>query len=150
MRIRSEEEKKLHSAYMREWRSKNRERVRAQQAVYVVKNAERIRELARIRYAKDPSKKFKSNKKHRAKHPEHRVAYERGLSRELVKQMRANGCAICGSHGTERRPLHIDHCHRTGRVRDALCNNCNGAIGFLRDDPRLADSAAAYLRRHST
>ncbi|MFG2956956.1 endonuclease domain-containing protein [Streptomyces sp. NPDC048291] len=49
-------------------------------------------------------------------------------------------CAICLS----APPVHVDHCHKTGRVRGVLCFNCNSAIGKLRDDPDAARRAAAY------
>lgn len=41
--------------------------------------------------------------------------------------------------------VHVDHCHKTGRVRGVLCFNCNSAIGKLGDDPEAARRAAAYL-----
>ncbi|UXY26552.1 endonuclease VII domain-containing protein [Streptomyces sp. HUAS TT20] len=50
-------------------------------------------------------------------------------------------CAIC----LDAPPVHVDHCHNTGRVRGVLCFNCNSAIGKLRDDPDAARRAAAYL-----
>ncbi|WP_153544463.1 endonuclease VII domain-containing protein [Streptomyces sp. RB17] len=50
-------------------------------------------------------------------------------------------CAIC----LAAPPAHVDHCHKTGRVRGVLCFNCNSAIGKLRDDPEAARRAAAYL-----
>ncbi|MGW7419284.1 endonuclease VII domain-containing protein [Streptomyces sp. NPDC054813] len=50
-------------------------------------------------------------------------------------------CAIC----LTAPPIHVDHCHKTGRVRGVLCFNCNSAIGKLRDDPDAARRAAAYL-----
>jgi Recombination endonuclease VII len=50
-------------------------------------------------------------------------------------------CAIC----LAAPPVHVDHCHNTGRVRGVLCFNCNSAIGKLRDDPGAARRAAAYL-----
>lgn len=54
-------------------------------------------------------------------------------------------CKICDTRlagGT----THVDHDHKTGRIRGLLCFNCNVAIGHLRDDPSLLDRAAAYLR----
>jgi hypothetical protein len=50
-------------------------------------------------------------------------------------------CAIC----LDALPVHVDHCHKTGRVRGVLCFNCNSAIGKLGDDPDAVRRAAAYL-----
>jgi len=53
-----------------------------------------------------------------------------------------HACAICRK---ATRDLCIDHCHVTGRVRGLLCRNCNSALGFCADDPRLLRAALAYL-----
>ena len=50
-------------------------------------------------------------------------------------------CCICLSAPA----VHVDHCHKTGRVRGVLCFNCNSAIGLLRDDPETLNRAADYL-----
>jgi hypothetical protein len=52
-------------------------------------------------------------------------------------------CIICGD--TQRQQLAIDHDHRTGGVRGALCNRCNLGLGHFRDDPELLRLAALYL-----
>ncbi|WP_371872188.1 endonuclease VII domain-containing protein [Phytohabitans houttuyneae] len=59
-------------------------------------------------------------------------------------------CAICGGPPGDSRGFrpHIDHCHKTGRVRGILCNLCNQGLGGLRDDPEILRSAIAYLLRH--
>jgi hypothetical protein len=54
-------------------------------------------------------------------------------------------CAIC----LDALPVHVDHCHKTGRVRGVLCFNCNSAIGKLGDDPDAVRRAAAYLEGNS-
>ena len=63
-------------------------------------------------------------------------------------------CAICGGHpGSQPRTdtrrsagvLRVDHDHDSGAVRGLLCDTCNRAIGFFRDDPNLLIAAAAYL-----
>lgn len=40
---------------------------------------------------------------------------------------------------------HIDHDHKTMKVRGVLCRNCNVGIGFLGDDPQRIIRAALYL-----
>ncbi|MFG3283609.1 endonuclease VII domain-containing protein [Streptomyces sp. NPDC048111] len=54
-------------------------------------------------------------------------------------------CVICLSVPA----VHVDHCHKTGRVRGVLCFNCNSAIGKLGDDPDTVRRAAAYLEGNS-
>lgn len=53
-------------------------------------------------------------------------------------------CPIC-----EKRPaVHVDHDHRTGRVREILCELCNGTLGAFRDDPAIIAKAITYLEAH--
>jgi hypothetical protein len=65
-------------------------------------------------------------------------------------------CVICGEPETsvsvksgEIRELAIDHCHTHGHARGLLCNNCNRAIGLLKDDPAILRKAADYLDSHT-
>lgn len=70
-----------------------------------------------------------------------------GLTLEQVEEMAARGCAVCGTMdwpGRHNRP-HVDHDHRTGRVRGMLCHECNLGLGKFKDDPALLRAAAVYL-----
>ena len=58
----------------------------------------------------------------------------------LIRQYRR--CAVCGG---EMTPPNVDHDHATGAVRGLLCNPCNQAIGFFRDDPDVMRSAIRYI-----
>lgn len=75
---------------------------------------------------------------------------------ESMLEEQGGVCAICGMTPDENgRHLCVDHDHSccSGRkrscgkcIRGLLCMNCNRAIGWLNDDPALADRAAKYLR----
>lgn len=52
-------------------------------------------------------------------------------------------CIICGER--QGRQLAVDHDHKTGAVRGALCSRCNLGLGQFRDDPELLRLAALYL-----
>lgn len=71
--------------------------------------------------------------------------YDEMMSRQGGK------CAICGTEngasakGT--KTLSVDHCHSTGSVRGLLCNNCNRAIGLLKDNVAVLESAIMYLKK---
>lgn len=56
-------------------------------------------------------------------------------------------CAICG-RGPGKRRLHVDHCHKTGKVRELLCSNCNSALGKVGDNIGLLNKLIEYLGKH--
>lgn len=58
------------------------------------------------------------------------------------------GCKICGLECISGKRLAVDHNHTTGKIRDLLCNNCNGGLGKFQDSPELLIKAADYLREH--
>lgn len=73
---------------------------------------------------------------------------------EILKKQN-NVCAVCEKedwaidHRTGKtRWLAVDHCHKTGKIRGLLCTACNRAIGLLKDDVALVQSALEYLNDH--
>jgi Recombination endonuclease VII len=62
-------------------------------------------------------------------------------------------CAICHAaqprlinRGTQlHHALHIDHDHKTQRVRGLLCGKCNQGLGLFDEDSERLIAAAAYL-----
>lgn len=59
-------------------------------------------------------------------------------------------CAICGITTQENnKAFAVDHCHTTGKIRGALCNNCNTGIGNFLDSEELLNKAIEYLRLHN-
>lgn len=72
-----------------------------------------------------------------------------GITPEQYNEMYEHqqfGCAIC------RLPfdkLDVDHNHKTGKVRDLLCETCNVIVGFLENHEDLVIDAVEYLKRHN-
>ena len=56
-------------------------------------------------------------------------------------------CAICQRANGKVRRLAVDHDHKTGMIRGALCRTCNRQIlGHSRDEIEFFERAAQYLR----
>lgn len=68
---------------------------------------------------------------------------------EYQKRLRSQG-GLCAIHkGPQRgrgKRLHVDHDHKTNQIRGLLCGNCNSALGFIKDNPEVAEAIARYLR----
>lgn len=52
-------------------------------------------------------------------------------------------CKICNT--TSTKPLSVDHCHSTGKIRGLLCNPCNMGIGQFKDSIVRLKNAISYL-----
>lgn len=69
-----------------------------------------------------------------------------GITLEQYEEMfiKQNGvCALCGMK--PQKPLSVDHCHTTNRVRGLLCQPCNMALGLLKDNIKTLQNAINYL-----
>lgn len=63
-------------------------------------------------------------------------------------------CGICKKPETsvvngKIKPLAVDHCHNSEKIRGLLCARCNQAIGLLNEDVNILSSAIEYLRTHN-
>jgi hypothetical protein len=69
-----------------------------------------------------------------------------GLTPEQYQEMYSKydgKCYICME--LKDYYLHVDHNHDTGKIRGLLCNNCNRAIGLLKDSSESLRNAIKYL-----
>lgn len=95
---------------------------------------------------------IESETKYRKK-PNVRERYERyrikrlyGITQEIYWRMVADQkglCAICKQSNGKK--LHIDHEHKSGKIRDLLCGNCNRALGLLKENVDYLKNAQSYL-----
>ena len=73
-----------------------------------------------------------------------RTITDYGITLEEYEQMiqsQNSCCKIC----ERSEKLFIDHCHTTGAVRGLLCNQCNVALGMVRDNPATLSRMKEYL-----
>jgi len=110
------------------WRLRNLEKVAAQTRAWHKRNPERSSDMYRRR-------KYKN--------------LDWGDFDRMLKEQDGK-CAICGETDPRGRGgFHVDHCHKTEKIRAILCHNCNLGIGNLQHDPRILRAALEYLLKHS-
>ena len=75
---------------------------------------------------------------------------------ELMHKEQDGKCACCGQpeyrrdHRTNKlRLLCVDHDHGTGRVRALLCDDCNVAVGRMKELPERAMMLYNYLTKQA-
>jgi hypothetical protein len=96
------------------------------------------------------------NKKWYISHPEvlrNQTLRKYGLTYaefELLLAQQNFGCAMCGTKiPGGRGTFHVDHNHKTGRIRGLLCSTCNHKLGVLENSVWM-DLAMTYLRVYGT
>jgi hypothetical protein len=60
-----------------------------------------------------------------------------------------NCCAICGEKFVSSKHTHVDHCHKTNKIRKILCTSCNTGLGCFNDDQERLKKAIDYLEYHA-
>lgn len=82
------------------------------------------------------------------------LKYKYGISIEeynIILNSQNGVCKICKRIETKKSrtgdvcKLHIDHDHKTGKIRGLLCHKCNVAISLFCDDTSIMKKAIIYL-----
>jgi hypothetical protein len=64
-----------------------------------------------------------------------------GLTKSKIEDLNnREHCDLCS-----RKPQHIDHDHKTGKIRGYLCPACNTALNRIEKIPDWPEKARAYL-----
>ncbi len=133
-------------AYLRSYNAANQDRLRSLHRQWQENNREKLSEYRKRHHAKRLEDDLESVRR------EQRQAWlmrQYGLTigdHESLVAAHDNRCAICKVQADDGKPLHIDHDHKTGRVRGLLCGHCNRGIGLFRDNPAVLRRAIEYLR----
>ena len=60
----------------------------------------------------------------------------------------SGNCDVCKTNQAElTRRLSVDHCHTSGEIRGLLCDNCNPAVGFVKESIERCEQLIAYLKK---
>lgn len=131
------------------WQLENPEKKKAADARYRANHPDRVKKSRKIFNEKYPEKVAESQTKWKAENPDGTKNIKRkhlyGLTKEEYKalQTKQQGqCAIC----FQEKPLQIDHCHETGKVRGLLCGPCNRGIGLFEENISSLRNAIEYLQ----
>ncbi len=136
--------------------STTRTKTQEQQRQWYLRNAEKKKRYAKERYAANRAAIIEKAKEYRISKPHvtlaSRLKCEYGISIQAYEAMLSDQnhcCAICSlkldSESKASTP-HVDHCHKTGRVRGILCSKCNASLGHIEKDGFL-DAALSYLEK---
>lgn len=93
----------------------------------------------------------------------HQDAKEKARAKRLLKEynltvkqyndmlLEQSGCCmICGIHQKDlKQALAVDHNHKTNKIRDLLCDNCNVGVGNFQENINYLTAAIKYLERHN-
>lgn len=123
---------------------------------------EKVR-LRNIKWRRDSREKYlHAAAKYRHSHPEKLTEYRLKSRYNITPEQytdlfvsQGGVCVICGQSESakhnktkEVQKLAVDHCHKTGKIRGLLCQDCNRGLGKFQDDPARLENAAAYIRKY--
>ena len=70
-----------------------------------------------------------------------------GTNLQELIELQNYKCAICKCIIDSK--CHVDHNHKTGKVRGLLCRHCNMGLGFFRDNAESLKWAIEYLNNEN-
>lgn len=65
---------------------------------------------------------------------------------ELFDKKQAGKCECCKKNNLDPNELHIDHNHKTNKVRGVVCRSCNAIFGRLENVPAHNNPQDWYKR----
>lgn len=124
---------------------------------YYLKNKQKEIEYA-ANYRNENKEKIKKDRKDNPdKHKNYNLKRDYGITVEDYNSLLEDqnfSCASCGISTTElennnqwkrHHKLVVDHCHETGRIRGLLCNNCNTALGMVKESLAVLEGLKRYV-----
>ena len=132
--------KSCKNAGKSQWNKQNPERCRVSRQVFVASGKQKIYDDA---YCSQPEVK--------ATRANRQLIKFYGITLEQKQQMvddQSGKCANvgCDYHFKNLSDAHVDHCHKTNKLRHLLCARCNHALGQLKEDINRILGLAEYIK----
>lgn len=129
--------KECGRARSRKWTQDNPERNLKRYQDWSKENRERANEISRD---------YRSRQKVKPEYRYLTLARRYGETPTFYKEMEAQQEGLCLTCGQEAKPLVVDHCHTTGKVRGMLCRRCNSCLGLVGENPEVLENMMSYLK----
>lgn len=126
--------------YQKGWWKKNPQKLKAKKASYYQRHREEILEKRKKYYAKVKADPVALDRLRAVKRSSVRRRSEQKRE-EQASRKKSEMCESCGEIGY----VVYDHDHITGEFRGWLCQACNKALGFLRDNPAYIRALEGYV-----
>lgn len=101
----------------------------------------------------DKKNRYATNEeyRHKQKNSVLKKKYNLSIKEVELKIKKQKGkCTICGKRlDFKNSDAHVDHDHKTGKIRDVLCRKCNFALGQVNDDIDYMNQLILYVKKHS-
>lgn len=71
---------------------------------------------------------------------------------DLMLKDQNNKCAICLGNpkgSPSNKYFAVDHCHKTGKIRQLLCGTCNTILGSVNENIDILKSMISYIEKHN-
>ncbi len=129
------------------YRDAHKEEHKVRRKKYYKANKAKMNAYGREYYSKNSKKVCEQNRNTYLKR-------EFGITNEQYNEMlvfQNYVCAICCQPETATlkgaiKRLAVDHCHETNKIRGLLCQGCNQAIGYARDNTEILTRMIDYLK----
>lgn len=149
--------KEKHKVSQQRYCAANKEKRKETQRKYWEGHKTEVQDARRQYYAANKEKIRESRREYQQANLE-KVAARRRLTNygmteydwNRMNEAQGEACKICLKHELHgptqaSKPLHVDHDHKTGKVRGLLCQRCNRGLGHFFDSPDILFAAAQYL-----
>lgn len=109
-------------------------------------NPKKAHEKDKKNYWRHPDKNRKKARacRFKAKYWPHLTSHQAQAEWDRMFAEQQGLCSIC----EKPKPLEVEHCHMTGKVRSLACNGCNTALARIHENIRIAQNIIGYIEKH--